>query len=228
MIRYISTELNEGRLPSGKQLMAKDALLERRAHNVPIGENRWYGMGLMDDRSLGVSVVSHGGDLSGYHSNMFAIPDAGVAAVILTNSDRGVYLRGPFLRRLMEVLYDGRPEAEADLAATVKRIAAEQVEFRKKLTIPADPAVAASIAPLYRNEKLGRLWFTRNGDKLTMRSEQLTTELGTKKNDDGTVSIIASDPMLLGTEMVVGASDGKKTITLRDAQHVYVFSEAAN
>jgi CubicO group peptidase (beta-lactamase class C family) len=226
MIRYIATELNEGVAPDGKRLVGKEALLARRAHNVPIGEDRWYGMGLMDDRSLGVSVISHGGDLAGYHSNMFAIPDAGVAAVILTNADRGVYLRGPFQRKLMEVLYSGRDEAAGDLAATVKRIAAEQAEARSKLTIPGDGAALAGLAPKYSNPDLGQLTITREGEATVLRSHTFVSPLATKKNEDGTISIVTVDPEILGLEMVVGSEGGKRTLTLRDGQHVYLFTEA--
>jgi CubicO group peptidase (beta-lactamase class C family) len=225
MIRYIATELNEGVTPDGTRLVGTEALMARRAHNVPIGEDRWYGMGLMDDRSLGVSIISHGGDLAGYHSNMFAIPDAGVAAVILTNSDRGVYLRGPFQRKLMEVLYDGRDEAAGDLAATVKRIAAEREEFRKKLTIPGDPAAIAALASNYTNRDLGNLTIDRSGADPVIKAEKFTSVIGTKKNDDGTVSVVTIEPEFAGIEWVVGEDAGKKTLTLRDGQHVYVFTE---
>jgi CubicO group peptidase (beta-lactamase class C family) len=225
LIVYIATELNEGRMPSGQQLLAKDALLARRAHNVPIGEDRWYGMGLMDDRSLGVSVVSHGGDLAGYHSNMFAIPSAGVAAVILTNSDRGGALRGPFLRRLMEVLYDGRPEAATDLETAVRNIGVARKEFRAKLQIPGDRAVLGGLAVRYRNGDLGTLDIKRDARATVLRANTFTTSIATKKNEDGTYSVIASDPPIVGAEWVVGTADGKRTLTLRDGQHVYVFTE---
>jgi CubicO group peptidase (beta-lactamase class C family) len=225
MIVYIATELNEGRMPSGQQLLAKDALLARRAHNVPIGEDRWYGMGLMDDRSLAVSVISHGGDLAGYHSNMFAIPAAGVAAVILTNSDRGGLLRGPFLRRLMEVLYDGRPEAENDLETAVKNYSAARKEARAKLQIPGDTSVLGGLAARYRNADLGTLDIKRDGRGSVLRSNTFTTSIATKKNEDGTYSVIASDPPIVGAEWVVGTAGGKRTLTLRAGQHVYVFTE---
>ena len=44
-------------------------------------------------------------------SDFVAIPEAGVGAVILTNAGNGQLLLRPFMRRLLEVLYDGRPEA---------------------------------------------------------------------------------------------------------------------
>jgi hypothetical protein len=182
-------------------------------------------MGLMEDRSLAVSVISHGGDLAGYHSNMFAIPAAGVAAVILTNSDRGGLLRGPFLRRLMEVLYDGRPEAENDLETAVKNYSAARKEARAKLQIPGDTSVLGGLAARYRNADLGTLDIKRDGRGSVLRSNTFTTSIATKKNEDGTFSLIASDPPIVGAEWVVGTAAGKRTLTLRDGQHVYVFTE---
>jgi hypothetical protein len=139
MILYMRNELDEGRLPDGRQLVSRKALLERRARGISVGEDQWYGMGLEENARWGVPVIHHGGDLSGYHSDMIAIPSAGVAAVILTNGDNGYVLRGPFLRRLLEILYDGRPEAQGDLEAAIARDKAEMAELRSKLTVPGMP-----------------------------------------------------------------------------------------
>ena len=66
----------------------------------------------LTDRSSGVTVVHHGGSLAGFQSDIVLIPSARVGAVILTNSDDGEYLLGPFTRRLLEVLYNGKLEAD--------------------------------------------------------------------------------------------------------------------
>src|SRR5512142_3143434 len=76
-----------------------------------------YGMGLMVDTTYGVPVVHHGGDLIGYHSDMIWLPQQNVGAVILTNGDPGWQIRTRFSRKLLEVLFDGRPEADAQLKA---------------------------------------------------------------------------------------------------------------
>jgi hypothetical protein len=60
----------------------------------------------------------------GYKSNMIFLPEHGVGAVILTNSDSGGYLGGLFGRRLLGVLFDGKPEAvEQARAGRVQRLA---------------------------------------------------------------------------------------------------------
>ncbi|HZZ64141.1 MAG TPA: serine hydrolase domain-containing protein, partial [Candidatus Baltobacteraceae bacterium] len=87
LIKYVQNELDLGMLPNGSRFVSQENLLKRRAHNVPIGEDSYYGMGLMDDEHYGISVIHHGGDLIGFHSDIIAIPSAGVGALILTNSD---------------------------------------------------------------------------------------------------------------------------------------------
>jgi hypothetical protein len=192
---------------------------------VAVGQDQWYGMGLMEDSTWGVPVIHHGGDLTGFHSDMMWVPSAGVGAVIFTNSDDGVYLRRPLLRRLLEVLYDGKPEAAADIKAVVTRTRAETAEFRSRLTVPADPAATAALAGRYRNADLGPLTVRRSGDKVTFGFTAWDSEVLTHRNTDATTSFLTVTPGLQGLEFVVGTSGGKRTLTTRDSQHEYVFSE---
>jgi ABC-type ATPase involved in cell division len=49
-------------------------------------------------------------------------------------------------------------------------------------------------------------------------------EAASRKNADGTVSFVTIGPGLQGIDFVVGKSGaGKPTLTVRDAQHEYVF-----
>ena len=70
-------------------MSAKEPLLARRAAQVPIGKSTTYGMGLEVDVTYGTPVVHHGGATFGYLSDMMWLPENGVGAVILTNSDTG-------------------------------------------------------------------------------------------------------------------------------------------
>ncbi|MHB8283589.1 MAG: serine hydrolase domain-containing protein [Caulobacteraceae bacterium] len=228
MILYMRNELTEGILPDGKPLLAKDALLARRARGVPVGEDQWYGMGLMEDATWGVSVIHHGGDLIGYHSDIYAIPSAGVAAVLLTNGDNGYALLRPFMRRLLEILYDGHIEAQDDVDAAVKRIDAEEVELRSHLQMPADQSVLDSLAPIYSSPELGTLRLRRHASELQIFSKAWSNTVTTRRNLDGTISLISINPGWLDdneNEFVIGKVGGKRTLTVRDAQHVYIFTE---
>ena len=107
-------------MPGGRRYIARDTLLARRDKQVPLGQDAFYGMGLVVDSTYGTPVVHHGGDMIGYHSDMIWLPEHNVGAVILTNGDPGWALRGPFQRKLLEVLFDGRPQADADVPAQAK------------------------------------------------------------------------------------------------------------
>jgi CubicO group peptidase (beta-lactamase class C family) len=227
MIRYVGLELAKGVSQDGKRVISEENLLARRARGVPVGEDQWYGMGLMEDSRWGVPVIHHGGDLIGYHSDMMWLPDAQVGAVILTNGELGAALRGPLMRRLLEVLYDGKPEAEGDLASTVTRVKAERAEMHSKITVPAANSAASALAPAYENAALGTLTVVRDGKTLRFKVPSWTVRMGTRTNDDGTLSFISVEPGYEGFEFVVGQANGKRTLVARDAQHEYLFTEVA-
>jgi CubicO group peptidase (beta-lactamase class C family) len=226
MAKYAALELSKGLLPNGKRLISQANLLERRKHGVSTGENQWYGMGLFEDRNYGIPVVYHGGSMPGYKSNFFVIPDAKVAAVILTNSDTGNSLLRPFMRRLLELLYDGKPEAAAGVAATAQTIQTSIAEERKKLAVPPDGDAVNGLAVGYSNKELGKLSVQKgtNGS-ITFRFTDWSSAVASRKNDDGTLSFVTIDPALEGTPFVVATKEGKKALILRDSQHEYWFVE---
>ena len=85
----------------------------RREPQIPIGEDQTYGMGLEVNNHWGIPIVHHGGSLFGYKSDWMILPESGIGAVLLTNSDNGGSLLGPLMRRLVEIVYDAKPEAAA-------------------------------------------------------------------------------------------------------------------
>lgn len=229
LAQYVMMELARGTLPDGKRLVSEENLLERRRPNVIVSEDITYGMGLMTDKRWGVTVVHHGGDLAGYHSDMMWLPDYGVGAVILTDSDPGYAIRGPLMRKLLEVLFDGKQLADAQLKAAAEQIDADRKKTRERLVVPADVALTAKLATRYTNNALGTLTLLRKGKDLVVRAGQHEWEsiVATRKNDDGTVSLITISPNVQGFEFVIGEKDGRRVLITRDAQHEYVYVEAA-
>jgi CubicO group peptidase (beta-lactamase class C family) len=225
LARYVEMELAKGVLPNGKRLVSQQNLLARYRPNVIVGENVTYGMALMVDTKYGVSVVHHGGDLAGYHSDMIWLPDYGVGAVILTNADSGVIIRGPLLRRLLEVLFDGKPEAEEMLKVAAAQRKAAIAKARERLVVPADPAAVARLASRYTSSALGELRVLKDGQTTVFDVGEWRSAVASRKNDDGTISFITIDPTLDGFEFVVASQDGKRRLITRDAQHEYVFVE---
>ena len=226
LVRYVRFELNDGRTDAGEQWVSAASLLQRRVPNVPTGEGATYGMGLETSTLAGVDVIHHGGSLGGYKSDIMLIPGAEIGAVLLTNSDNGGALLRPFLRRLLELLYDGKPEAANDVAASAKRIRTQLAAERAKLTLPPDAAAVAALAPAYASPELGRIDVRRRGDGLAFRfSAGIESPMASRRNDDGTVSFVTLESTLLGFPFVVASVGGRRQLIVRDSQHEYRFAE---
>jgi CubicO group peptidase (beta-lactamase class C family) len=224
--RYVVMELARGKLPDGRQLVSEENLLARQKPLVKVGEDIDYGMALFLDRRWGIEVRRHGGDLIGYHSDMMWFPDHGVGAVILTNSDPGYALRGPLLRKMAEVLFDGRPEAQVQLEAAARNMKAERTKERERLVVPPDAAAAQALAARYTNKDLGTVDVVRKGGAVVFDMGEWKSAMASRKNDDATTSFITVAPEITGFDFVVGERDGKRALVVRDAQHEYVFLEA--
>jgi len=227
LIRYVQDELALGKLPDGRQLVSAQNLLMRRAPQISLGEDASYGMGLIEDHTYGVPVVSHGGSMSGFKSNFYFLPDAGIGAVVLTNSDNGGMLLGPFGRRLLEVVFDGKPEAVAEVASRAASHKAELAKDRERLVVPASPDLVSNLGKHYSSKELGDLAVLTDNGVTTFDLGEWKSAVASRKNDDGTTSFITINPGTDGFEFVVGERGGTRVLIIRDGQHEYVFAESA-
>lgn len=225
MARYVQLELGKGMMPDGKRLVSEAAITERRKRGVPVGEDQWYGMGLFERTAWGVPVVTHGGTLQGYHSTFYVLPEAGIGAVILTNADPGAALLAPFLRRLLEVVYDGRPQAAAEVSAAAARLKAQAAARKARLTVPGDPAVLAGLASRYLSAEGFRAELDRKDGQLMLRAGFIESPVATRANSDGSVSLVTSGPGIAAFDALIGSDKGVRTLTVKDSQHEYVYRE---
>lgn len=226
--KYLQMELALGRLPDGATLVSKESLLERRKPQIKTGEDSTYGMGLLVNTQYGIPVISHGGSMFGYKSDMIFLPDHGVGAVILTNSDSGGYLSWLLRRRLLEVLFDGKQEAveQAKVAAEQRR--ANRAKWRERLVVPPAPAEAEKLAPRYSSPATGTLSVRRQDGETVFDFGTWRSAVASRENDDGTTSFITIDPTVDGFTFVVAEREGKRALIIRDNQHEYPLIESAS
>ncbi len=225
LIKYVELEITQGVLPDGTRMVSAQNLLARRKPSVPTGEDAFYGMGLETDATWGVTVVHHGGSMAGYKSDIILVPDAQVGAVILTNADDGGDMLRPFMRRLLEILYDGKPWAANMVATSAKGNQAEIAKERTRLVVPPAPVTLAGLADHYTSPELGHITVRRSGDRVVFDFGAWSSAVASRKNDDGTVSFVTIDPTNSGFPFVAGTQDGKRTLTVRDGQHKYLYTE---
>ena len=227
LIRYVQLELAKGKLPNGKVLVSETNLLARRKPYVKVGAYGSYGMGLQVDNRWGTPVVSHGGSMLGFKSDIMFLPEHGIGAIILTNSDTGQMMLGPFKRRLMEVLFDGKPEASEDVAKAAENYRAVQAKFRERLVVPAAADLASKLAARYTSPELGELMVRRQGSTTVFDLGEWRSSVASRKNDDGTLSFMTIDPGASGFEFVEASRNGKRALIVREGQHEYTFLEAS-
>lgn len=222
MLKYVAMELADGRLPDGRRYIGREALLARQAPQVAVGADISYGMALTVNRVYGIPVVHHGGDMVGFHSDMMWLPGHGVGAVILTNADPGWLVRTMFRRKLLEVLFDGRPEADEGIAAQAEAFYLETQAERRLVSLPADPAMAGQLAARYDEPALGSVQVQTTARGTVFDFGEWRSEVGSRRNPDGTWSAVTVAPGMNGFDFVLGRTDnGQRSLVVRDGQHVY-------
>jgi CubicO group peptidase (beta-lactamase class C family) len=222
--RYVRLELARGRLPEGATFVTEKNLLARRLPQVRVSEESWYGMGLSLEDVKGIRVVSHGGSMFGYKSNFFVVPNAGVGGVVLTNADSGWNVTRAVMRRTLELIYDGTPEAEQDLLSAVRETRSYLTGAQRNWKVPPDAAEVKRLAGPYRNAALGEIVVRAGQDEVVFQFGGWKSRMATMVNPDGTTSFVSVDPGIRGFEFHAPAARGAYTrLTLRDPQHIYEY-----
>jgi CubicO group peptidase (beta-lactamase class C family) len=225
--RFVRLELARGRLPDGSTFVTERNLLARRVPQVRVAEEAWYGMGLSLEDLKGLRVISHGGSMFGYKSNFFVVPDAGIGGVVLTNADSGWSVTRAVMRRTLELIYDGKPEAEEDLLSAVRSARASMMGVQRDWKVPPDASRVKRLAGSYRNPALGELVVRAGQDEVVFQFGGWKSGMGTRVNRDGTTTFVTIDPGVRGFEFHAPAGAGAFTrLTLRDAQHTYEYESS--
>ena len=176
---------------------------------------------------MGTPLIQHGGVAFGFISNMLWLQEHNVGAVILTNTQAGgAAIRNLFRRRWLELLFDGNPEAVVNVAVEARSMKEVMAAERKRLTVPADPALTSKLAARYRNAALGNIAVSQKGATLWFDFGGWKSEVATRRDDDGTTTFVTISPNEAGYAFVVADNDKQRTLVLRDEQREYVFVEA--
>lgn len=226
--RYGRLELTRGQLPDGSRFIAPDCLTARRRPMVRTGENEWYGLGLQTEMIKGIRVLGHGGAMIGFTSDFFFLPDHGIGGVVLTNAQTGYPLAKAIRKRVLEVMFAGRAEAEEDLRAAIESIRDNVRAAKKDWRIPPDAKQVARLAAVYHNEALGDIEVHRTEQNLIFSYGSRQSRMATEQNPDGSTSFITIDPGQLGIGFAAGEQSGRiENLTLRTAQQTYTFAATA-
>ncbi len=227
LLAYVKLELRGGTLDDGRRHISESALRERWKPQIATGRHSWYGLGLDTDVSTGTPMIHHGGRLYGQRSEMVWWPEHDLGLVILMNASTGNALMEAFPRKLMELLFDGRPEADSMVAAAAAAERAQSQARRRDWTFPAEPQHAARLASRYRNALLGELRVESTGGELRFGFAAWDVPVASRLNANGEVEFSAAIPSP-PPPWTAAATPAGRTLTLRDAQNEYVFEEVGH
>ena len=204
---------------------AKDALLARRAPQVAIGKDATYGMGLMVDTKYGVTVVHHGGDMIGFHSDMMWLPEQQRRRGDPDERRSGLAdPRRSSAASCSRCCSTASPRRMPSVAAAAKSVRRALAAMRKLLTVPADAGDGGQARRALYEHGARRDRGAEEGRGDDIRLRRVRERGRVAQEPDGSVSFLTIAPGVVGFEFVVGETDGKPTLTIRDAQHEYVFT----
>lgn len=227
LARYAMLELSEGTL-GGKRLVSKEALLHRRAPQVKVHDDLSYGLGLFVGKDHGVTVVHHGGNTLGFTADWFVLPEHGVGVVVLSNAGGANTFREAVRRRFFELVFDGKPLAQAQLTATMANSKKLLDETRALIKNPVDAEWMNRLVGRYVNDDLGALELRRDGAGYVLDAGEWSCAVTQEKDRDETEKLLVTGAPYAGFELVPRVENGKTALVLQAGQLRYVFEAKEN
>ena len=182
-----------------------------------------YGLALVVEKSNGIQTIWHSGGTMGFATEMFFLPEHGFGAVILTNGSGNILAR-VLRRKLLELLFDGRAEAADNLQSRWRMIQESVAKEAKKIQ-PAPSEWLKELVGEYRNPSLGKLSLRLEGEGAVLDVGEWKSRVARKKEVDGTLKLVLTDPPWIMLEFLPGWTDGRRSLLLQTGQQRYHFVE---
>lgn len=222
--RVLQLELGNGEL-DGKRVISKTALLARRDPQVKITDERSYGMGLMVGTEAGVPIVEHSGSTHGFTTTYFWLPEHNIGVVFVANV-RGTPVPDLVQRRILEIVFDGEPVAERDLAVATAQRRKDIDDELAQLAPELDLAWFARVAGTWVSPDLGRIDIKLVNGQIVVDAGEWKVNAAQKRFGDGTRAIETTGATLAGLSFTPAERAGKSVLVVNDEQHLYAFERA--
>ncbi|HVH41782.1 MAG TPA: serine hydrolase domain-containing protein [Labilithrix sp.] len=223
MTRVLLVELGKGML-DGKRLFSEANLLERRKPQAKIFDKLSYGLGLMVGEDHGVPVIEHGGNNVGFTSDMFFLPEHGLGMVVLTNlGDAGPYRRA-LRRKLIEIVFDAKPEAEENLRHRVEDFDKRLAEQKALVAKAPSKELLSSVVGAWSNPELGRIDVRATKDGAILDAGEWKSAFSEKVEKDGARKLYLLEPPFYGLEADVVNDEKGTTLVVGSGQERHTFT----
>ncbi len=226
MGRYVITELNEGVAPDGTEVVSTKNLAITWEPQVAISSEASYGLGWIVDEYKGLRVLGHGGNTTGFTSDLAFLPEADLGISVLTNQS-GSFLNQAIRFRLLELLYQQEPEYDVQVRFAIDRAQEAVAEVVEQLKDSADPDAVTPYVGRFTNKALGEITVELRDGMLILDAGEFQVELRPQVDEDGEVvvyQVVTTGVALLGFEFTEDA-DGNPTIVHGRGVAEYTFEK---
>lgn len=227
LARFMQLEASAGKLPNGKQLIRAEQVLARRMPQVATELQNYYGMGVGISQKFGITSINHTGTAFGFNSVSFLVPESGIGMVAMSNTDQGVGLLSLARRRLLELVYDAKPEAESTL---VKLVTQNDNDGQEQLALVAsgDSSLEGQLGTYYAHPIFGKLTVSKLGNSLVFDFGEWKTRVVGRKDESGVVLFSSIEPSIGFVDFRVHNTESMRAIVIEMGLERYQFDEVAN
>ena len=226
MARWLAVELDGGKTLEGKSVVSTANLVERRKPMTRSGEKQSYGLAVVVEKYNGIDIAWHTGGTLGFNTLAMWLPQHDVGLVFLTNLAGAGGLMTAARRRLLEILFDGRDEAEESLDFSLARRKGSYAAELGKLDRSPDKAWTAALAGEYRNPILGSVTVRWDGQRAILDAGDWKSAFG-RLEEAGNHRLVMLDPPWVSFEFLAKGTGPDATLTLDGGQEKYTFTRAA-
>ncbi|TYP74547.1 serine hydrolase [Paenibacillus methanolicus] len=133
MANFIKAHLNDGQF-GGTRILKEDTakLMHKQQYELAPGVPMMaYGFeSFFHSSHNGQYVIGKGGDLAGYHSWLWLLPEQNVGGMIVANSDASIGIRQQFFDAFMDHFYPDQKQPQPDIALPADQLAAFEGIYR--------------------------------------------------------------------------------------------------
>jgi CubicO group peptidase (beta-lactamase class C family) len=225
MAHYLMMELNNGVNAQGDRVISEQNLLERRKSQITIADKMNYGLGLIIEDDHGVMSIGHDGNTLGFSAGMIFYPEHNLGAVLLTNARGANLFIAAVRRKLVELLFDGKDQAQAMISIGQEQNRNAITKNLENIEIHPQAAWLEKFVGSYLHPVLGVIEIRQEDGKIELDARDWKGALGQKKEEDGTLKLIMTDGLLPGLDFISKEDETGKIVQLilDDSQHKYIF-----
>lgn len=221
MGKYLLFELNGGQL-KGELYISKNNMSLRRTPQVKTSDGLSYGLGLFIEDVNGVSVMGQGGNTRGYTSDMFFLPEHGVGFVLLTNGGGVGPVRSAIRRKVLELLFDGKPLAQDQLELGLKTKKEALDKISADIVRNTDSSWVDPLLGHYTSQELGTINISKNKKgELAIDVGEWVRPISPAVEEDGQKKLVITGAPYAGLELVLR----DRALVVKAGQKEYVFEK---